>query len=71
MSNRFLGGLVFSRLRYVSTPLVELRATADALSFNVRFGLGRIWVRGLSIGEKLPRSEPVAASGKWELNFTC
>jgi hypothetical protein len=43
MAPRFVGGLAFSRTRYVSTPLVELRATTDALSFNLRFGLGRMW----------------------------
>jgi hypothetical protein len=43
MAPRFVGGLVFSRTRYVSTPLVELRATNGALSFSLRFGLGRIW----------------------------
>jgi len=47
MSTRFIGGLRVSQLQ-VTYPLVELRATTDALTFSLRFGLGRVGPRSIT-----------------------
>jgi hypothetical protein len=48
MSTRFVGALNLSPLLAVSFPLAELHATSEALSFRLRFGLGRVGPRTIS-----------------------
>jgi hypothetical protein len=39
---RFIGGLRLPRWRRVDFPFIEFCATTDALTFRIRFGLGRV-----------------------------